>query len=214
MRKNNVLAFLASLLTFAWMPSAIQAQQQTDVALSVYGAFSNTVGKNNANLIQDSPSNSAGGMIELRHIHSPFIGYEVAYSFNRANQVYAISVSCFVNSQCPTPVIVSANAHEITGDWVLSAHSKKLRPFVLAGAGILLSVPVSGLSEGQYPQPVQSSDTAVYVYGVGLDWKLLPHLGLRFQFRGNIHRAPYYTSVSSDPFTHTSEPAIGVYYKF
>jgi hypothetical protein len=210
-----ILSFF--LIAAVCAPAQVPAQKQTDVALSVYGAFSNTVGKNNANLTQDSPSNSAGGMIELRHIHSLFIGYEAAYSFNRANQVYTVTVNCIVNSKCPTSVIVSANAHEFTGDWVFSTHPAKLRPYALVGAGILLTVPVSGLSEDQYPQPVQSSDTPVYVYGVGLDWEVLPHLGLRFQYRGNVHKAPYMTTDfggSSDPFQHTAEPAIGVYYKF
>lgn len=184
--------------------ACVPAPAQTDLALSVYGAFGSTVG-NSFNSVSDSPSDSAGGMIELRHIRNPFVGYEATYSFNRANQVYnALCTFC-------SPVAVSANAHGITGDWLFSAHAGKLRPFALVGVGLLLNEPTSGQSY------TQSSNTAVYVYGAGLDWRLFPHLGLRFQYRGNVHRAPHVTtaySPTTDAFAHTAEPMIGAYFKF
>ena len=179
---------------------------QTDLALSVYGAFSGTTNNINANVnnVQDSSSNSAGGMIELRHIRNPLLGYEATYSFNRANQVYdAYCTFC-------SPIAVSANAHEITGDWLVSAHVAHLRPFALVGVGLLLTEPTSGQSA------TQSSRTPVYIYGAGLDWGLGLHLGLRFQYRGNVNKAPYITTEFSAPdaFKHTAEPMIGAYFRF
>ena len=199
MKKGHKLA--VSLL-FLSAFSGTAARAQTDIAVSLYGAFSNTVG--NSLSVQDTPSNSAGGMIELRHISNPLVGYEVTYSLNRANQVYS-SICTFCS-----PVAVSANAHEITGDWLFSAHAGKLRPFALVGVGILLSEPTSGQSH------TQSSNSAVYVYGAGLDWGLLPHLGLRFQYRGNVYKAPLITTNYSplDAFRHTAEPMIGAYFRF
>jgi hypothetical protein len=93
------------------------AHAQTDVALSLYGAFHGTT---NGNGTVQSPANSAGGTVELRHIRNPLIGYEVTYSYNRGNQTYHCS-----GITCSTihPITVSANAHEITGDWVgLGSH--------------------------------------------------------------------------------------------
>lgn len=180
------------------------AHAQTDLALSVYGAFSGTAGPGLG--IQDTPSNSAGGMIELRHISNPLVGYEATYSFNRANQVYV------GNCSLCSPVAVSANAHEITGDWLISVRAANLRPFALAGIGLLLTQPASGQSN------TTSSNELVYVYGAGLDWGLLPHLGLRFQYRGNVHRAPLittnYAGASAHSFTQTAEPMIGAYFRF
>lgn len=65
-------------------------------------------------------------------------------------------------------------------------------------------------------QNATTSDTKpVFVYGVGLDWGLLPHLGLRLQYRGNLYKAPDLTTVytSTGAFTHTAEPMIGVYFR-
>jgi opacity protein-like surface antigen len=191
---------------------SMAATAQTDVALSVYGAFNGTT---NGNGTVQSPSNSAGGLIELRHISNPLVGYEATYSYNRANQVYsARSVVCPVGTlpPCnpPAPVPVSADAHEISGDWVASVRLVNLRPFALAGVGLLLDVPSGDQS---------STDTTtkpVFIYGAGLDWGLVPHLGLRLQYRGNLYKAPDLTRLytSTDAFTHTAEPMIGAYLRF
>src|SRR5579864_4111154 len=50
---------------------------ETDIAGSGYEALTSS---STGNAVVEKPSNSAGGMFELRHIHSPFIGYEITYS--------------------------------------------------------------------------------------------------------------------------------------
>jgi len=104
---------------------------------------------------------------------------------------------------------VKSNAHELTLDWVPSVHFANVRPFGVLGLGVLLNVPSGGQSD------TQTSTKAVYVYGAGLDWGLLPHLGLRLQYRGNLYNAPQVTTLytSIDKFTQTSEPMIGVYFR-
>ncbi len=186
---------------------------QTDVALSLYGAFN---GATNSNGTVQSPSNSAGGMIELRHISNPIVGYEATYSYNRADQEYSPGIaynSCpvGVTPPCaPPPAQVGANAHEITADWVASVKLVSVRPFALAGVGLLLDVPSGGQTS------TTTSTKPVFIYGAGLDWGLLPHLGLRFQYRGNLYKAPDLTTLytSTDAFTHTAEPMIGAYFRF
>jgi opacity protein-like surface antigen len=186
--------------------SAASAFAQSDVALSLYGTFSGTT---NGNGTQQSPANAAGGLVELRHISNPLVGYDVTYSYNRDNQSYE---SCVAGSVCaPTSrKSVSANAHELTADWVASVHLANLRPFALAGVGLLFNEPTGGQSD------TSSSTKPVFVYGAGLDWGLLPHLGLRFQYRGNLYKAPGLATAfsSTGQFTHTAEPMIGAYFRF
>jgi opacity protein-like surface antigen len=194
------------LLSFAAIPTF----GQTSVALSIYGAFS---GATNGNGVQESPSNAAGGLVELRHISNPLLGWEATYSYNRANQEYTgPPPSCPVGViPCgPSTTAVSNNAHEITGDWVPSVHIGSFTPFALLGIGALLNVPAGSQSS------TTSSDKAVYVYGAGLDWGLIPHIGLRFQYRGNLYKAPDVTTLytSTSAFTHTAEPMLGAYFKF
>jgi opacity protein-like surface antigen len=172
----------------------------TDVALST------TTG----NGIQQSPSNAAGGLVEVRHIVNPLIGFEGTYSFNRANQTYTpTGVTCGLICGPTTPAAVSADAHEVTADYLASLKIANLRPFALAGLGVLLNQPAGNQAN------TSSSDKAVYVYGAGLDWGILPHIGVRLQYRGNLYKAPDLTKLytSSGAFTHTSEPMVGVYFR-
>ena len=199
--------FALALLFFgvvSW--SGIPVHAQTSIGLSVYGAFSGTT---NGNGVEQSPSNAAGGLIELRHISNPILGWEATYSYNRANQAYHSNCS---GTACTVvaPATVKSNAHEVTADWTPSLHIANLRPFGVLGLGLLLNVPAGGQNN------TATSYQAVYVYGAGLDWGLLPHLGLRFQYRGNLYKAPDVTRLytSTDAFTHTAEPMIGAYFSF
>lgn len=202
-RSGFLLSFLVLL--------SVCVNAQTDVALSFYGAFS---GKTSGNGTAQSPSNAAGGLIELRHIRNPLIGYEATYSYNRANQNYtATSYACPVGvlpCSPPAPASVSANAHEISGDWIASVHVANLRPFALAGVGLLFDVPAGSQSS------TRTETKPVFIYGVGLDWGLIGPLGLRFQYRGNLYKAPDLTKLytSTGAFTQTAEPMIGAYLRF
>ncbi len=195
---------------------------QTDLALNVYGAFNGTTNGNNT--IQ-SPSNAAGALLEVRHISKPWFGYEGTYAYNRANQKYSFSA---VPGACPTPPgncgtvsgAISANAHEVTGDYLASLKLANLRPFALVGGGLLLDVPSSGQTycgslSNCSSVPTSTTTKPVFVYGGGLDWGLLPHIGLRLQYRGNLYKAPDLTNLftSTGAFTHTAEPMIGIYFR-
>jgi opacity protein-like surface antigen len=204
MRSNLRFLFLfAALISFG----SAAAAAQTDLALSLYGAFA---GSTNGNGTVQSPSNSAGGLLELRHISNPLVGYDVTYSYNRDNQTYKNSAALPCPSSGCTVAAVSANAHELSGDWVVSVRASNLRPFALAGVGLLLNVPTGNQSN------TTSSTKPAFLYGAGLDWGLVPHLGLRFQYRGNLYKAPDLTTAfsSTSKFTETSEPMIGAYLKF
>jgi opacity protein-like surface antigen len=199
-----VVAVLSATLLCGFC--AAPASAQTSVALNVYGAFG---GATNGNGVQESPSNAAGGLVELRHISNPLLGWEATYSYNRANQVYHLSgdLPCSTNN---CAAAVSANAHEITGDWIPSVHIGSITPFALLGIGALLNEPAGSQSN------TTSSDKPVFVYGAGLDWGVIPHLGVRFQYRGNLYKAPDVTTLytSTSAFTHTAEPMLGAYFKF
>lgn len=219
------------LVTFA--AEGFAAHAQTDVAASLYGAFSGLTNSNGT----VSPSNAAGGLLEVRHIKNPLVGFEATYSYNRSNQ----SDSSLVVVPCPpvstscgstaTQAAISANAHEFTGDWLASVKISNLRPFALAGGGVLVDVPTSGsvptttvfcesgsttCTTTTTSTPTGTETKAVFVYGAGVDWGLLPHLGLRLQYRDNLYKMPALlnTFTSVNAFTNTAEPTIGVYFRF
>jgi opacity protein-like surface antigen len=202
------------------------SQGQTSVAASLYGAFSPSTSGNGTT---QSPSNAAGALLELRHIRNPLVGYEFTYAYNRGNQAYSENLPSGCGLVCAQTgsASIPANAHQISADWVVSLKAANLRPFVLAGGGVLLNVPGAGTVtavtcpvEGLTPcttssVPTSISAKGVFVYGAGLDWTLLPHLGLRLQYRGNLYKASALANAfsSTNAFTHSAEPMIGVFFR-
>jgi opacity protein-like surface antigen len=232
MRKSSLAAILLFSLPFL-VPARIGAQ--LDIAISGYGAFQQVTSGPGFVV---SPANQAGASIEVRRIVHPWLGYEGFYAFNRANQsystvTYAVCGVCVIStSWTPVPV----DAHEIAGAWVAALKIAHLRSFALAGAGVLLHQPVTsqattttvvtGCGGGNpYCTPGQvttstthttASTKAVFVYGAGLDWAVVPHLGLRLQYRGNVYQSSNLVAAfsSASNFTHTAEPMIGAYFRF
>ena len=215
MRIRALLQGLALLFFLAFSAGA-RARAQTDISASLFGAFGNTTNYN-IGLEHQSPASAAGGLFEFRHIGSPLVGYEATYSYNRANQTYTYTggepAGACPSSGCGIPTSsVSANAHQLTGDWIVSARVARFRPFALAGIGLLLTEP----TKAPAGYTTTSSHEPVYVYGLGFDYRFVSALGLRIQYRGNVSKAPAVTSSegTNGDFTHTAEPMIGAYFKF
>ncbi|ACO34522.1 MULTISPECIES: outer membrane beta-barrel protein [Acidobacterium] len=201
------LPFVTSALLLA---AALPAQAQTSVGVSALGAFPSST---SSNMTEQNPYKQAGFMVELRHISNPLVGFDVSYAFHRANQSYRAHVVCPTSAlPCSEPTAsVSANANELALNWVVSAPILGFRIFALAGGGFESFNPT-----GSNGVSTQSQTKGLYDYGAGVDWTVLPHLGLRFQYRGNVYKAPDLATAfsSTDKFTHDAEPMIGAYFNF
>jgi len=177
--------YLACLLAGVAAWNGAIAYGQTDVAASIDGAFSGATQSGTPLSGEDaqSSSNSAGALLEMRHIHNSWVGFEGAYSYNRANQTYSSTIllgpPCPSSGNCSTqPVAVSGYAQTITGDWVVSRKMRSFQPFALAGGGVVFVVPSGGQKYSGYSVTGQYLNNATYtdsttefvlVFGVGLD---------------------------------------------
>jgi hypothetical protein len=180
---------------------------QIDVGVSFYNAF--TDGSSGYGTEQ-TPKNAVGGMIEARYLQSPFFGFEITYAHNSADQSYApTATNCGFTCANP-PTKLTAKADEIGLDWVLSKKIGNLRPFAVGGAGFFITTPSRSTYE------VDTVVRPVFIYGGGVDWAFVPHLGVRAQFRDNLYKAPNMSALypTTGQFTHSSEPMGGVYYRF
>lgn len=231
---STSLTFLLVMLA-----ASIAAQAQTDVSISVLGSFNRSTSSTSGITAENNtitPANAAGGIIELRHIHNSFFGYEATYSFNRSNQSDNYT---FYPPVCPVnncgPYTLNANiladTHQLTGNWVFSLNHKKIRPFALAGYGVLIDLPAASTVTAiettcQQNNPLcnqsttsvstQSQTKPVFVYGAGFDWKLMPKTSLRLQYRGNIYKTPALlgTYPSTSTLTHSAQPMLGIVLRF
>lgn len=192
------------------------AQAQTDVALSGYRTITSS---SSGSGTKQTPTDSEGGLIELRHIVNPLVGFDFDFAFNPANQTYfnenATPPTCYPTGStgtpptCPTTEI-SGKAVQFGANWVVSKKIGNLRPFVLGGAGFVVTLP------GSSAYSVNTVMRPVFVYGGGLDWTFARRLGIRVQVRGNMSKAPNLSDLfnSTTKYTQTYEPMGGIYYRF
>lgn len=183
------------------------AQAETDVAASFYQALNSSTSGNGTS---QKPSNAMGGMLELRHIHSNFIGYEFTYSFNPYDQFYTPLVGA-CGYRCNNQPLTMTGGLNIFGfDWVFSKQYGALRPFAVAGLGFSAAVPNSTAYASN------NSVRPTYIAGGGVDFALGDHFGVRAQVRENLFKAPalslYYSPTGA--YTQVVQPMGGVFYTF
>lgn len=186
---------------------AVESSSQTDVGVS--GFFAMTSGTSGLGTKQ-TPSNGAGGLVEVRHISSPLLGYELAYSNGVANQKYEPETgACKLTCQNPT-IKLDSKSTSVAIDYVVSKKMGNLRPFAVAGVGFFI------VSPGTTPYGNNTSIRGAYNYGGGVDYAFSKHLGVRAQFRGNLYKAPNTSQIypATGKFTQSLEPMGGVFYRF
>lgn len=217
MRKMFVFAVLAVIATL--LPAQAPQGQQTqpaaqpepshpyfDLAGSFYKTFStSTTGHGTV----QKPTDSEGGMFEMRYIKSTFIGGEISYGYNPANQSYSPAATNCGYICNAAPESVTSNANELAFNWVFSKTKGNLRPFAVAGVGFVFTVGTGNA------YAVNTSVKPAYVYGAGTDWALGPRFGIRAQLRGNLYSAPATTFAypATGQFESVIEPAIGIYFR-
>ncbi|MFP5227927.1 MAG: outer membrane protein [Acidobacteriota bacterium] len=183
------------------------AYRETDMGFSIYQAFT---APSTGNGVQQNPSNAPGGFFELRHIHSPFIGYEVAFGYNNADANFApTKTNCGYMCNNP-PQALASRAFLVGLDWVVSRKYGPLRPFAVGGLGFFIDEPSNTL------YPINDVVRVAYTYGGGVDWAISHQFGLRAQFRGNIYSAPNLSVMysSTGKSTYMNQPMAGVFYRF
>ncbi|MGC9157963.1 MAG: outer membrane protein [Terracidiphilus sp.] len=194
------------------------AGRETDLGFSIYEATNSTT---TARGIVQTPTNSGGGMIELRHIHSPLIGYEVTYSYNPADETIApTSSSCGFYCNIPAQKFPSKGS-TVGLDWVISARYGRLRPFAAGGFGFFIDEPSYSVPVGETPNPGNSytfNDVVrpAWLYGGGVDVAVAKHWGVRIQYRGVVYKVPDLSTMfpAQGIYTQTEMPMGGIFYAF
>ncbi len=192
---------------------------ETDIGFNFYEDINSST---TAKGITETPINSEGGMLEIRQIRSPFIGYEVTYSYNPADETIAPTAapSCGTNCNLP-PQRLPSGASTVGLDWILSAKFGALRPFVAGGGGFFIDEPSYSVTVGQSPVITNTYATngivrPAFLFGGGVDFNLSRHFGVRAQYRSVLYRVP--NLATSFPAlgvnTQTQMPMGGIFYAF
>ena len=242
MKRNKIILAALLFATAVSLTPVASAQKQTDLAASFFGSF-NQSSSSGVDLQSASNSaggllelryifNSYAGM-------EATYSYQQAnqmYGYSQPVSLRPIPCPGFNCSYpAPTyanPISVSAREQSITAAWVVSRKLHNFRPFALAGGGWAFFLPDSqsyvtettGLPYSQlYPVTASSKTQFLIVAGAGLDWEVFHHVGLRLQDREDFYKPPQLLPASLYPlggggtpsgYTHSQQPALGIYYRF
>ena len=189
---------------------ALSARAQEDgfmrheVAVQGTGFFTKDSPQNGT--LQHS-TNTAGFLVNYRFHINGWLAAEASYGYDRNTQENFTPSGNFG---------IQANMHQATGALVadIPVTFARMRPYVLAGAGALVFDP-TGKTEGLVSGEQRQARPA-FVYGGGVDYRLVRHVALRLEYRGLVYDRPDFgiATLSSSVIAHTAQPSAGLVFHF
>lgn len=199
-------AFAGSLSLFAAAATAqdVNEEGRHEVAVQGTGFFTKDSRGNGI----DQHSTDTGGFLATYRFHfNRWLAAETAYGYAR---------NTLQNFTTAGPFNVQSSTHEATGALVVTFpwSIARLTPYVLGGAGALVFDP-TGNPGGFVPGAGQQAKAA-FVYGGGVDAKVVRHVFLRLEYRGFVYKRPDFgiSALNSDATTHTAQPSAGIGFRF
>jgi len=179
-----------------------------DIALGASGALSSQASGNGTTL---APTQAVGFLVTGRFRFTP--KFAIAGNFDRFRNSHIYTVP-------PNVFRIHTKISEYSGALVFTPkETEKFEPFFLGGVGVLRFYPdynFTYINGFQVPVYVVNQNRLVFIYGGGLNYTVIHHIGLRLQYRGLVFTAP--TMGGPGFFTgsreHIAEPSLSVAFKF
>ena len=188
------------------LASSARAQDFTHNEVSVQGTGFFTKDSQQNGTFQHS-TDTGGVLVNYRFHFNSWLAAEASYGYQRNTQQNFTPGGEFG---------IQTNVHQATGALVVNLPFSvaRMKPYVLAGAGALVFDPTG--NQGGFVPGVQEQARPAFVYGGGVDYRLVRHVALRLEYRGFVYNRPDFglAALSSNVTTHTAQPSAGVVVNF
>jgi opacity protein-like surface antigen len=103
---------------------------------------------------------------------------------------------------------------EVSGAYVRSFNFRKFNPFVEAGGGAFIFMPIRNM--GTKNIDVKQQTTTGALYGAGLAYEISPSFDIRAEYRGVVTKVPTFglSYLATNKWYNIYEPTIGIAYHF
>jgi opacity protein-like surface antigen len=147
-----------------------------------------------------------GGLASYRFMLTPTSALEVNYGITYQN-----SIGFYVN---PNHYKVLTRTQEISGAYVRSFVYKNFNPFVEAGPGAFVFLPI--VNSGTTTLDVKQQIGVGGLFGAGFAYEISPSFDIRVEYRGFVTKVPNFgdSQLTTNRWYEISNPAIGVAYHF
>lgn len=152
-------------------------------------------------------SNTAyGALLSYRFMLTPSSALEANYGITYKNKI-----NYYVN---PLHEQVLTRTQEISAAYVRSFTFKKFNPFLEAGPGAMIFLPI--LNSGTTTLDTKQQTGIGGLYGGGIAYEISPSFDIRAEFRGFVTKVPTFgnNTFTTNRWYNIYYPAVGVAYHF
>jgi outer membrane immunogenic protein len=198
------IALIAFLLTVCVAAGRTQESRQ-DISLSGTALVEPFMASSTN--VQVSANRAFGAMVSYRFMLTPSSALEANYGMTYQNTIrYVISNT--------NNYLVSTRTQEISAAYVRSFNFHKFNPFVEAGPGAFVFLPIR--NSGTTSLDVKQQIAVGGVYGAGIAYEISPSFDIRAEYRGWITKVPTFGNAqfNNAKWYNIYNPVIGVAYHF
>jgi opacity protein-like surface antigen len=206
------IAFLVFLLAVSSAAGRAQESRQ-DISLS--GTALIEPFKASSTDVQVSANRAFGGLASYRFMLTPSSAVEGNFSMTYENKIHYISPSfgALPNGTMPGYTILT-RTEEMSGAYVRSFVFRNFNPFVEAGPGAFIFLPI--LNSGTTILNTKQQTEVGGIYGAGFAYEVSPSFDIRAEYRGWVTKVPTFglSQLTTNRWYNISNPVIGVAYHF
>ena len=200
MKKIAIIAFLLAVCV-----AAGRAQEsRQDISLSGNGYIEPFIASSTD--VQVSANRAFGALVSYRFMLTPSSAIEANYGITYQNTIHF--------KANPNDYRVLTRTQEISGAYVRTFNFRKFNPFVEAGPGALIFLPIR--NSGTTSLDPKQATAIGGLYGAGVAYEISPSFDIRAEYRGFVTKVPTFgvTSWATNKWYNIYEPTIGVAYHF
>ncbi len=208
MKKIALIAFLLAVCV-----AAGRAQEsRQDISISGTGLIEPFVASSTDVYVHSTTA--YGALASYRFMLTPSSAIEANYGITYQNKInYSGGVLG------PYGITVLTRTQEISAAYVRTFNFRKFNPFIEAGPGAMIFLPIR--NSGTKTLDAKQQTTIGGLYGAGIAYEISPSFDIRAEYRGFITKVPNFGDTTSGTFNFTTNkwyniynPTIGVAYHF
>ncbi|MGB9409484.1 MAG: outer membrane beta-barrel protein [Terracidiphilus sp.] len=201
MKKIALFAFLLAVCV-----AAARAQEsRQDISISGTGLVEPFIASPTD--VQVSANRAFGALASYRFMLTPSSAIEANYGITYQNSIhYVISNTNHYE--------VLTRTQEMSAAYIRSFNFRKYNPFVEAGPGAFIFLPIR--NSGTTSLDVKQQTQIGAIYGAGIAREISPSFDIRAEFRGMVTKVPTfnYAPFTTNKWYNIYMPTIGVAYHF
>jgi len=208
MKKIVSIAFLLAVCSAAgWAQESRQ-----DISLSGTGLIEPFIASSTNVYVHSTTA--YGALLSYRFMLTPSSALEANYGITYQNKINYSGGNLGVRG-----VTVLTRNQEISAAYVRSFNFKKFNPFVEAGPGAMIFLPIR--NSGTTTVDAKQQTDVGALYGGGIAYEISPSFDIRAEYRGFVTKVPTFGDTSAGTFNFTTNkwyniynPVVGVAYHF